>query len=81
MTKAIQEVKAGKIEYRVDKTGIIHVPIGKASFEIEKLAENFQTIYDVLQKAKPAAAKGQYMKSVVASSTMGPGVKVAVAKN
>lgn len=81
VTKAIQEVKAGKIEYRVDKTGIVHVPIGKVSFEIEKLEENFRTIFDIIQKARPAAAKGQYMKSVVTSSTMGPGVRVAVAKN
>ncbi|MFZ7104399.1 MAG: 50S ribosomal protein L1 [Peptococcaceae bacterium] len=74
--KAVKEVKAGKIEYRVDKTSIVHAPVGKASFDIEKLAENFQTLMDVLIKAKPSAAKGQYMKSVTVSSTMGPGVKI-----
>lgn len=76
VTKAINEVKAGKIEYRVDKTGIIHAPIGKASFEQDKLEENFKTLVDVLIKAKPASAKGQYIKSVTVSSTMGPGVKI-----
>lgn len=76
VTKAINDVKAGKIEYRVDKTGIIHAPIGKASFEQEKLEENFKTLVDVLMKAKPASAKGQYIKSVTVSSTMGPGVKI-----
>lgn len=74
--KAVQDVKAGKIEYRVDKTSIVHAPIGKASFEVEKLGENLDTILDALNKAKPAAAKGQYMKSITISSTMGPGVKV-----
>lgn len=76
VTKAINDVKAGKIEYRVDKTGIIHAPIGKASFEQAKLEENFKTLCDVLIKAKPASSKGQYIKSVTVSSTMGPGVKI-----
>lgn len=76
VTKAINEVKAGKIEYRVDKTGIIHAPIGKASFEQTKLEENFKTLVDVIVKAKPATQKGQYIKSVSVSSTMGPGVKI-----
>ena len=76
VTKAVNEVKAGKIEYRVDKTGIIHAPIGKASFEQEKLEENFKTLCDVLIKAKPASSKGQYIRSVTVSSTMGPGVKI-----
>jgi large subunit ribosomal protein L1 len=76
VTKAINEIKAGKVEYRLDKAGIIHVPIGKVSFEDNKLVENFTTVYETLLKAKPAAAKGTYMKSVNATSTMGPGVKV-----
>ncbi|MBP2033135.1 large subunit ribosomal protein L1 [Clostridium algifaecis] len=76
VAKAIQEIKAGKVEYRVDKTSIIHVPIGKKSFESEKLVENFHALMDAVVKAKPSAAKGQYLKSVVLSSTMGPGVKV-----
>ena len=76
VTKAVNEVKAGKIEYRVDKTGIIHAPIGKASFEQTKLEENFKTLVDVLIKAKPASQKGQYIKSVSVSTTMGPGVKI-----
>ena len=80
VTKAIADVKAGKIEYRVDKTGIIHAPIGKASFEQEKLEENFKTLVDVLIKAKPASSKGQYIRSVTVSSTMGPGVTVSTAK-
>ncbi|SMB84298.1 LSU ribosomal protein L1P [Desulfonispora thiosulfatigenes DSM 11270] len=74
--KAVNEVKAGKVEYRVDKTSIIHVPIGKASFELDKLEENLSALMDVLMKAKPASAKGQYVKSVTLSSTMGPGVKI-----
>lgn len=74
--KAVKDVKAGKIEYRTDKAGIIHAPIGKVSFEAEKLAENFQTLVDVLVRAKPAAAKGTYLKSITVSSTMGPGIKV-----
>jgi large subunit ribosomal protein L1 len=76
VTKAVNEIKAGKVEYRLDKAGIIHVPIGKVSFEDSKLVENFTTVYETLIKAKPAAAKGTYMKSVNATSTMGPGVKV-----
>ena len=76
VTKAVNEIKAGKVEYRLDKAGIIHVPIGKVSFDDSKLVENFTTIYETLMKAKPAAAKGTYMKSVNATSTMGPGVKV-----
>ena len=76
VAKAIAEVKAGKIEYRVDKTGIIHAPIGKASFELEKLEENFKTLSDIIVKAKPAGQKGQYVKSISVSSTMGPGVKI-----
>ena len=76
VTKAINEIKAGKIEYRLDKTNIIHVPIGKASFTEEQLADNFQTLIDAIIKAKPAAVKGQYLKSVTLTSTMGPGVKI-----
>ena len=76
VTKAIQEIKAGKIEYRLDKTNIIHVPIGKASFTEEQLADNFQTLIDAINKARPAAVKGQFLKSVVLTSTMGPGVKI-----
>ena len=74
--KAISEIKAGKVEYRLDKTNIIHVAIGKKSFGAEKLTENFNTIYDAILKAKPASAKGQYVKSVSISSTMGPGIKI-----
>jgi large subunit ribosomal protein L1 len=74
--KAVKDIKAGKIEYRVDKSGIIHAPIGKASFENDKLMDNFKTLVDTLIKAKPAAAKGTYLKSITLSSTMGPGVKV-----
>ena len=80
VTKAIQEIKAGKIEYRLDKTNIIHVPIGKASFTEEQLADNFQTLIDAINKVKPAAVKGQYLKSVTIASTMGPGVKLNVTK-
>lgn len=76
VTKAINEIKAGKIEYRLDKTNIIHVPIGKASFSEEDLADNFQTLMDAIIKAKPSAVKGTYLMSVVITSTMGPGVKV-----
>lgn len=76
VTRAINEIKAGKVEYRVDKAGNIHVPIGKASFEDQKLVENFNTIFDTMNKVKPAAAKGTYMKNVTVTSTMGPGVKV-----
>ena len=78
--KAVVEAKAGKIEYRLDKTNIIHCPIGKASFGAEKLAENFNTLMSAIIKAKPAAAKGQYIKSCVVASTMGPGIKVNYAK-
>ena len=80
VTKAVNDIKAGKIEYRLDKTNIIHVPIGKASFTEEQLADNFQTLIDAVMKAKPAAAKGQYFRSISISSTMGPGVKVSSAK-
>lgn len=76
VTKAIEDIKAGKIEYRLDKTNIIHVPIGKVSFGKEKLMDNFHAISSAIVKAKPAAAKGTYLKSVVVASTMGPGVKV-----
>ena len=80
VTKAVHDIKAGKIEYRLDKTNIIHVPIGKASFTEEQLTDNFQTLIDAVVKAKPAAAKGQYIKSLVVASTMGPGVKLNVTK-
>lgn len=80
VTKAVNDIKAGKIEYRLDKTNIIHVPVGKASFTEEQLADNFQTIMGAIIKAKPASAKGQYLKSVTLASTMGPGVKVNTAK-
>ena len=76
VTKAVNDIKAGKIEYRLDKTNIIHVPVGKASFTEEQLADNFHTLMGAIVKAKPAAAKGQYLKSVVIASTMGPGVKI-----
>ena len=76
VTKAIQEIKAGKIEYRLDKTNIIHVPLGKASFTEEQLTDNFQTLIDAINKARPAAVKGQFLKSVVLTSTMGPSVKI-----
>ncbi len=80
VAKAVTEAKAGKIEYRLDRNNIIHCPIGKASFGAEKLAENFNTLMGAVIKAKPAAAKGQYIKSCVVASTMGPGVKVNAAK-
>lgn len=76
VAKAVQEAKAGKIEYRLDKTNIIHCPIGKASFGAEKLLENFNALLDAIIKAKPSAAKGQYIKSVAVASTMGPGIKI-----
>jgi large subunit ribosomal protein L1 len=76
VTKAVNEIKAGKVEYRADKAGIIHVPIGKVSFEDSKLGENLATIFETLMKVKPAAAKGTYMKTVSVTTTMGPGVKV-----
>ena len=80
VAKAVTEIKAGKVEYRLDKTNIIHCPIGKVSFGPEKLAENFNALMGAIIKAKPAAAKGQYIKSCVVASTMGPGVKVNAAK-
>ena len=80
VTKAVNDIKAGKIEYRLDKTNIIHVPVGKASFTEEQLADNFQTLMDAIIKAKPATLKGQYLKSVSLAPTMGPGVKVNTAK-
>ena len=80
VTKAVNDIKAGKIEYRLDKTNIIHCPVGKASFTEEQLADNFQTLMGAIIKAKPSAAKGTYLKSVTLASTMGPGVKVNAAK-
>lgn len=80
VTRAVQDIKAGKIEYRLDKTNIIHCPIGKVSFGEEKLVDNFTTLMNAIVKAKPSAAKGQYLKSVAVASTMGPGVKVNGAK-
>ena len=80
VAKAISEIKSGKIEYRLDKTNIIHCPIGKASFGVEKLSDNFNTLLSAVIKAKPAAAKGQYLKSVVVTSTMGPGIKINASK-
>lgn len=76
VTKAVQDIKAGKIEYRLDKTNIIHVPVGKASFTEEQLADNFQTLIDAIVKARPSAVKGQFLRSVTLTSTMGPGVKL-----
>lgn len=76
VTKAIQDIKAGKIEYRLDKTNIVHVPIGKVSFSEDQLKENFQTLIEAIVKARPSAVKGQYMKTITLASTMGPGVKV-----
>lgn len=78
--KAIKEIKAGKVEYRVDKASIVHVPVGKVSFGTEKLKENFNTLMDALIKAKPASSKGRYLRSVAISSTMGPGIKINPAK-
>ena len=80
VANAIKEIKAGKIEYRLDKSNIIHVPVGKASFTEEQLADNFQTLMDAINKAKPSTVKGAYLKSVTLTSTMGPGVKLNVAK-
>ncbi len=74
--KVIAEIKAGKVEYRLDKTNIIHCPIGKVSFGEQKLLENFNALYEAILKAKPAAAKGQYVRSAVVTSTMGPGIKI-----
>ena len=80
VTKAVKEIKAGKIEYRLDKTNLIHVPLGKASFTEEQLSDNFQTLIGAINKAKPATLKGQYLKSVTLAPTMGPGVKVNTLK-
>ena len=80
LEKALAEIKAGKVEYRLDKANIVHTSIGKASFGADKLKENFDALLDALIKAKPAAAKGQYLKSVVVTSTMGPGVKINPAR-
>ena len=80
VTKAINDIKAGKIEYRLDKTNIVHVPIGKASFTEEALQENFNALMDAIMKAKPGAVKGQYLRSITMASSMGPGVKVNVAR-
>lgn len=80
LTRAINEIKAGKIEYRTDKAGNIHSPIGKASFDADKLFDNYQTLIDTLVKVRPAAAKGQYIRSITVSATMGPGVKVTTLK-
>lgn len=77
VAKAVKEIKAGKVEYRVDKTGIVHVPIGKVSFDTDKLVQNFRALFDIIVKSKPASAKGTYIKSIVISSTMGPGVKIS----
>ena len=76
VTKAVHDIKAGKVEYRVDKTAIIHCPVGKASFDADKLGENLRTLMEAIIKAKPAAAKGTYIRSAVLSSTMGPGIKL-----
>lgn len=80
VTKAVEEIKAGKVEYRLDKTNIIHVPVGKVSFGGEKLTENFTALMDAIIKAKPAAAKGQYLRSITVASSMGPGVKINPAR-
>lgn len=80
VTKAVNDIKAGKIEYRLDKANIIHVPVGKASFADEQLMQNFNALMEAIVKAKPSALKGQYLRSITLSSTMGPGVKVSVAK-
>ncbi len=80
VAKAIDEIKAGKVEYRLDKTNIIHVPVGKVSFGGEKLTENFTALMDAIIKAKPAAAKGQYLRSITVASSMGPGVKINPAR-
>ena len=80
VTKAVNDIKAGKIEYRLDKSNIIHVPIGKASFTEEKLQENFDALMEAIVKARPSALKGQYLRSITLTSTMGPGLKVNVAK-
>jgi large subunit ribosomal protein L1 len=79
VAKAVEETKAGKVEYRVDKTGVIHVGVGKVSFELDNLVENAQTLIDAVLKAKPSAAKGKYVKNVVVGTTMGPGIKIETA--
>ena len=79
LDKAVKEIKAGKVEYRLDKTNIIHVPVGKVSFDDEKLVDNLETLLDAIVKAKPAAAKGQYLRSIAIASTMGPGIKISPA--
>ena len=80
VTKAVNDIKAGKIEYRLDKSNIIHVPVGKASFTEEQLKENFDALMDAIVKAKPSTLKGQYLRSISLAPTMGPGVKVSTAK-
>ena len=80
VTRAVSEIKSGKIEYRLDKTNIIHCPLGKASFGKDKLAENFNALMGAIVKAKPAAAKGQYLRSVTVASTMGPGIRISTSK-
>ena len=80
VTKAVNEIKSGKVEYRLDKTNIIHCSVGKVSFGVDKLSENFKALLGAIIKAKPAAAKGQYIKSLTVASTMGPGVKINPAK-
>ena len=80
VTKAVKDIKAGKIEYRLDKSNIIHVPVGKASFTEEQLQQNFDALMDAIVKAKPSTLKGQYLRSITLAPTMGPGVKVSVAK-
>ena len=80
VTKAVNDIKAGKIEYRLDKTNIIHVPVGKASFSEDKLQENYDALMETIVKAKPSALKGQYLKSITLATTMGPGVKISTAK-
>ena len=80
VAKAIADIKAGKVEYRVDKTSIIHCPVGKKSFEKEKLVENINVLMEAIVRAKPAAAKGAYLRSIVVSSTMGPGIKMSAQK-
>lgn len=80
VTKAVNDIKAGKIEYRLDKSNIIHVPVGKASFSEEQLQQNFDALMEAIVKAKPSTLKGQYLRSITLTSTMGPGVKVSTAK-
>ena len=80
LEKAVKEIKAGKVEYRLDKANIMHVPIGKVSFEKDKLVDNFRTLLDAVIKAKPAASKGQYLRNITVATTMGPGIKVSPAR-